>query len=56
MKEHDVKMVSATTKYHHNSTAFEERFKKTLVDQPFIAQYMQELQNLTKDSKIPLEG
>ena len=28
MKEHDVKMVSVTTKYYHNFTAFIERFNK----------------------------
>ena len=52
MKEHDVKVVSATTKYHHNFTAFIERFNKTLAERLFKAQDAQELQNPTKDSKI----
>ena len=52
MKEHDVKVVSATTKYHHNFTAFIERFNKTLGERLFKAQDTQELQNPTKDSKI----
>ena len=52
MKEHDVKVVSATTKYHHNFTAFIERFNKTLGELLFKAQDAQELQNPTKDSRI----
>ena len=32
MKEHDVKVVSVTTKYHHNFTAFLERFNRTLAN------------------------
>ena len=52
MKEHDVKVVSATTKYHHNFTAFIERFNKTLAERLFKSQDAQELQNPTKDSKI----
>ena len=52
MKEHDVKMVSVTTKYHHNFTAFVERFNKSLAERLFKAQDAQELQNPTKDSKI----
>ena len=52
MKEHDVKVISATTKYHHNFTAFVERFNKTLGERLFKAQDTQELQNPTKDSKI----
>ena len=52
MKEHDVKVISATTKYHHNFTAFVERFNKTLGERLFKAQDIQELQNPTKDSKI----
>ena len=51
MKEHDVKVVSATTKYHHNFTAFIERFNKTLAERLFKAQDAQELQNPSKDSK-----
>ena len=52
MKEHDVKVISVTTKYHHNFTAFVERFNKTLGERLFKAQDAQELQNPTKDSKI----
>ena len=52
MKEKGVKVVSATTKYHHNFTAFIERFNKTLGELLFKAQDAQELQNPTKDSKI----
>ena len=52
MKERDVKVVSVTTKYHHNFTAFVERFNKTLGERLFKAQDAQELQNPTKDSKI----
>ena len=52
MKERDVKVISATTKYHHNFTAFVERFNKTLGERLFKAQDAQELQNPTKDSKI----
>lgn len=52
MKAKDVKVVSATTKYHHNFTAFVERFNKTLAERLFKAQDAQELQNPTKDSKI----
>ena len=48
----DVKVVSATTKYHHNFTAFVERFNKTLAERLFKAQDAQELQNPTKDSRI----
>ena len=51
MKTH-VKVVSATTKYHHNFTAFVERFNKTLAERLFKAQDAQELQNPTKDSRI----
>ena len=50
MTEHDVKVVSATTKYNHNFTAFVERFNKT--ERLFKVQDAQELQNPTKDSKI----
>ena len=52
MKEKGVEVVSATTKYHHNFTAFIERFNKTLAERLFKAQDAQELQNPTKDSKI----
>ena len=52
MKEKDVKVISMTTKYHHNFTAFVERFNKTLGERLFKAQDTQELQNPTKDSKI----
>ena len=52
MKEKGVKVVSATTKYHHNFTAFIERFNKTLAERLFKAQDAQELQNPTKDSRI----
>ena len=52
MKTHDVKVVSATTKYHHNFTAFVERLNKTLAERLFKAQDAQELQNPTKDSRI----
>ena len=52
MKEHDVKVDSATTKYHHSFTAFVERFNKTLAERLFKPQDAQELQNPTKDSKI----
>ena len=52
MKERDVKVISVTTKYHHNFTAFVERFNKTLGERLFKAQDAQELQNPTKDSKI----
>ena len=52
MKEHDVKVVSATTKYHYNFTAFIERFNKTLSERLFKAQDSKELQNRTEDSKI----
>ena len=52
MKKHDVKVVSVATKYHHNFTAFVERFNKTLGERLFKAQDAQELQNPTKDSKI----
>ena len=50
MKTKDVKVVSATTKYHHNYTAFIERFNKTLAERLFKNQDAQELQNPTKDS------
>ena len=52
MTEHDVKVVSITTKYHHNFTAFVERFNKTLAERLFKAQDAQELQNPTKYSRI----
>ena len=52
MKEKDVKVITVTTKYHHNFTAFVERFNKTLGERLFKAQDAQELQNPTKDSKI----
>ena len=52
MKEHDVKVISVTTKYHHNFTAFVERFNKSLAERLFKTQDAQELQNPTKDSKI----
>ena len=52
MKEKDVKVITMTTKYHHNFTAFVERFNKTLRERLFKAQDAQELQNPTKDSKI----
>ena len=52
MKEKGVKVVSATTKYHHNFTAFIERFNKTLAERLFKAQNVQELQDPTKDSRI----
>lgn len=52
MKEHNVKVVSATTKHHHNFTAFVERFNRTLAERLFKPQDAQELQNSTKDSKI----
>ena len=52
MKERDVKVVSVTTKYHHNFTAFVERFNKSLAERLFKTQDAQELQNPTKDSKI----
>ena len=52
MKKKDVKVVSATTKYHHNFTAFVERFNKTLAERLFKPQDAQELQNPTKDSTI----
>ena len=52
MKEKGVEVVSVTTKYHHNFTAFIERFNKTLAERLFKAQDVQELQNPTKDSKI----
>ena len=52
MKEKGVEVVSATTKYHHNFTAFVERFNKTLGERLFKVQDAQELQNPTKDSKI----
>ena len=35
MKTHDVKVISVTTKYHHNFTAFVERFNKTLGERLF---------------------
>ena len=52
MTEHDVKVVSITTKHHHNFTAFVERFNKSLGERLFKVQDAQELQNPTKDSKI----
>ena len=52
MKEKGVEVVSATTKYHHNFTAFIERFNKTLAERLFKAQDAQELQNPTKYSRI----
>ena len=45
-------MFSATKKYHHNFTAFIERFNKTFAKQLFKDQDAQELQNPTEDSKI----
>ena len=51
LKKHDVKVVSATTKYRHSFTVFIERFNKTLLEL-FKAQDVQELQNPTEDSKI----
>ena len=51
MEAKDVKVVSVTTKYHHNFTAFVERFNKTLAERLFKPQDAQELQNPTKDSK-----
>ena len=50
MKERGVKVFSATTKYHHNFTAFIDRFNKTLAGWLFEAQDAQELQNPTKNS------
>ena len=52
MKGKDVKIVSVTTKYHPNFTAFVERFNKTLAERLLKPQDAQELQNPTKDSKI----
>ena len=53
MKEHDVKVISVTTKYHHNFTAFVERFNKTSSEKDCLnSEDAQELQNPTKDSKI----
>ena len=52
MKEKGVKVVSVTTKYHHNFTAFVERFNKSLAERLFKAQDAQELENSTKDSRI----
>ena len=52
LKDRDVKVVSATTKYHYNFTAFIERFNKTLAERLFKVQVTQELQNPTEDSKI----
>ena len=52
MNEHDMELVSVTTKYHHNFTAFIDRVNKTLAERLFKAQDVQELQNPTKDSKI----
>ena len=52
MKEKGVKVVSTTTKNHHNFTASIERFNKTLQERLFKAQDVQELENPTKDSKI----
>ena len=52
MTEHDVKVVSVTTKYHHKSNLFVERFNKTLAELLFKPQDAQELQNPTKDSTI----
>ena len=51
-KAKDVKVVSVTTKYLHNFTAFDERFNKTLAERLFKPQDAQELQNPAKDSKI----
>ena len=50
--EHDVKVISVTTKYHHNFTAFVERFNKTLGERLFKAQDAQELQNPRKTRKF----
>ena len=56
MKEKGVKVVSATTKYHHNFTAFVEHFNKSLAERLFKAQDAQELENPTKDSRIWVLG
>ena len=50
-----MKVIYVTTKYHHNFTAFVERFNKTLVERLFKPQDAQELQNPTKDSKISVK-
>ena len=52
MKDNDVKVVSATTKYHHKFTAFVENFNKTLAEKLFKIQDAQELKNPEKDSRI----
>ena len=52
MRKKVVKVISATTKYHHSFTAFVERFNKTLSELLFKPQIAQGLQNSTKDSKI----
>ena len=51
MKEHSVEVKRVTTKYHHNFTAFVERFNKTLGERLFKIQDAQELNDPTKDSK-----
>ena len=52
MKEHDVKVVSVTTRYHHNFTSFVEFFNRTLAERLFKPQDAQELQNPARNSKI----
>ena len=51
MKEHNVTVKRAVTRYHHRFMAFVERFNKTLAEQLFKIQDTQELNNPTKDSK-----
>jgi len=51
MKEHNVTVKSATTKYHHKFTAFVENFNKTLAQRLFKIQGAQELNDPSKDSK-----
>jgi len=51
MKEHNVPVKSAVTKYHHNFTAFVENFNKQLAVKLFKPQDAQELRS-GKDSKI----
>ena len=51
MKEQGVPVLSAVTKYHHNFTAFVERFNKTLAERLFKPQDAQELRS-GEDSKI----
>ena len=52
LKKNNVKVVSATTKYHHNFTGFIERFNKTLAERLYKLQDAQELENPKKDSRI----